>query len=354
MSKKKITLIVVIAAFVVFAAIRLNNSHARNTAVVQTNISSEEVAVSTAGVIKQDASYSLSLTGTLSAIKELNVASEVQGRIASVNFKEGQHVGAGSVLAVLDDKTKKLAYESARISADRLKKDYARIENLHKAGSASDQEYDNARTSYETAQKNLDQMEKQYSDTKIRSAIGGIIAEKKIEVGAYVNAGTVIASVVDISRLKVKINVSESNIYALKLGSKVKVTSDVYPGTEFQGTITFISPRGDDAHNYPVEVEMPNSSAKPLKAGSFVNVRIEVAAGKTGLYIPREALQGSTKEAKVYVVREGKARLIDIAVGEERGDLLEVTSGLSESDVLIVSGQVNLVDNKAVKIINSK
>jgi RND family efflux transporter MFP subunit len=277
----------------------------------------------------------------------------VQGKIASLLFTLGKHVQAGSVLAVIDDKTKRIEYESSKITADRLKKDYERTQNLFSGGSASEQELDNARTSYETARNSMDQAEKQFADTKIKTAIGGVVTEKKIEEGTYVKVGDVIASVVDISRLKVKFNVSESNVYALKVGEKVVVTTDVYPDVQYKGTVTFISARGDESHNYAVEVQMPNSAKNPLKAGTFVSVNINIASGNNGLYIPRVALQGSVKEARVYIAQDGKAKLKDIVVGEQSGALLQVLSGLNESDKIIVSGQVNLTDGKTIKIVNN-
>lgn len=353
MNKRRIISLVLIAAIVIFTVVRLKKSHDRNTA-LSDDISYNEVTVSTANVVKKNSSLSLNLTGTLYPYKELDVATETEGKITSLNFTLGESVQARTVLAVIDVKTKQLAYESAKVDAERLKKDYERTENLYKGGTASEQEYDNARTTYETAKNKLDEAEKQYADTKVRTSIGGIVTAKKVEEGAYVKLGDVIASVVDISRLKVKLNVSESNVYDLKVGDKVNITTDVYPGVEYTGTITFISSRGDDSHNYPVEIEMPNSAKNPLKAGTFVNVIITVDSHHEGLFIPREALQGSVKDAKVYIAENGIAVLKKIVIGGKNSDMLEVIGGLDSVDKIIVSGQVNLTNGKAIKIINNK
>jgi len=153
--------------------------------------------------------------------------------------------------------------------------------------------------------------------------------------------------------LKVKVNVSESNIYYLHVGDIVKITTDIYSGVTFAGKISFVSPRGDETHNYPVEVEIVNNAKNPLKAGTFVNVEIGIASGIEGLFIPREALQGSIKDAKVYVAENGKAVLRNIVVERENNESLQISSGLSQSDKVIVSGQVNLTNNKPIKIINN-
>jgi RND family efflux transporter MFP subunit len=215
------------------------------------------------------------------------------------------------------------------------------------------QELDRARTSYETANNKFEEAERQLSYTKITAPIAGTITRKIVEEGTYVNTGTPIASIVDVSRLKVKVNVSEANVYYLKVGDKVKITTDIYRGVTFEGRISFVSPRGDESHNYPVEVEISNSSKNPLKAGTFVNVEVAVGSNNEGLFIPREALQGSIKDAKVYVAQNGKAILKDIIVGRESNESLEVLSGINQGDKVIVSGQVNLTNNKPIKIINN-
>jgi RND family efflux transporter MFP subunit len=353
MSKKKLISLIIIITVVIVAVIQLKKNHDRNT-VLSDDISYNEVTVSTTKVVKKNSSIALNLTGTLYPFKELDVAAGTEGKITSLHFTLGESVQPGTVLAVIDDKAKQWAYESAKVDAKRLKKDYERTENLYNGGTASEQEFDNARTSYETAKNKLDEAEKQFADTKVRTSIGGTITAKKIEDGAYVKVSDVIASVVDISRLKVKLNVSESNVYNLKVKDNVRITADVYPGVECQGTITFISSRGDDSHNYPVEIEMPNSVKNPLKAGTFVSVAITVNSNREGLFIPREALQGSVKDAKVYVAENNIAVLKSIIVGEKNNDMLEVVGGLDGSDVIIVSGQVSLTNGKAIKIINNK
>jgi len=349
---KKIISLIIIALILVIAAIRLFAVREKN--ITQTmDLSADYVTVTVADVEKKTSSFTLNFTGTLYPNKELDVPAETSGKITALNFELGQYFQKGGVIATIDDKIKKLTFESAKIEADRLKKDLDRTENLFKGGTSSEQELDRARTSYETANNKFEEAERQLSYTKITAPIAGTITRKIVEEGTYVNTGTPIASIVDVSRLKVKVNVSEANVYYLKVGDKVKITTDIYRGVTFEGRISFVSPRGDESHNYPVEVEISNSSKNPLKAGTFVNVEVAVGSNNEGLFIPREALQGSIKDAKVYVAQNGKAILKNIIVGRESNESLEVTSGINQGDKVIVSGQVNLTNNKPIKIINN-
>lgn len=350
---KKTIIWAIVVIVVVLAAFRLISN--RNHIVSQNeNLTADFVTVSIANVEKKASSFALNLTGTLYPYKELDIPAETPGKITSLNYELGQYFPKGGVIATIDDKIKKLTYESAKIDADRLKKDFKRAENLYKGGTSSEQEYELARTSYETAKNKFDEAEKQLSYTKITAPIAGTITKKIVEEGKYVKEGDPVASIVDVSRLRVKVNVSESNVYYLHTGDRVKITTDIYPGIVFKGKISFVSPRGDETHNYPVEVEIVNSAENPLKAGTFVNVEVGIGSSSTALYIPREALQGSIKDAKVYVASNGKALLKNIVIGRGGDESLEVVSGLTENDKVIVSGQVNLTDNKPIKIIENK
>jgi len=350
---KKPIIYAIVTIVIVLAAFRLISN--RNSIVSQNeNLTADSVTVSIANVEKKASSFNLNFTGTLYPYKELDISAETPGKITSLNYELGQHFPKGGVIATIDDIIKKLTYESAKIDADRLKKDYERIENLYKGNASSEQEYALSRTSYETAKNRFEEAEKQLSYTIITAPISGTITKKIVEEGTYVKAGDPVASIVDVSRLRVRVNVSESNVYYLHPGDRVMITTDIYPGITFKGKISFVSPRGDDTHNYPVEIEIVNSVKNPLKAGTFVNVEVGVGSSNAALYIPREALQGSIKDAKVYIASNGKALLKNIVIGRGGNESLEVLSGLTENDKVIVSGQVNLTDNKSIKIIDNK
>lgn len=350
---KKIVVIAIVLVVVVLAAVRLMAVRKENVTQNQ-NLTADFVTVTTTDVEQRASTFTLNLTGTLIPNKELDIPAETSGKITSLNFQLGQSFRKGSVIATIDNKLKSLTYESARIEVERLRKELTRNENLMSGGTVSEQELDRARTSYELAKNKYDEAERQLSYTKIVAPIDGTITKKIAEEGTYVNPGVPIASIVDVSKLKVRINVSESNVYYLKLGNTAKITTDIYNGVTFTGKISFISPRGDDAHNYPVEIEIVNSAKTPLKAGSFVNVEVGVGNAAEGLYIPRTALQGSIKDAKVYVAENDKAVSKSIVIGRESNELLEVISGLNKNDKVIVSGQINLSNNKPIKIINNK
>jgi len=351
---KRIISILIIIALLVAAAFLLNSSHNKiNKQFLSTGISSV-VSVNVTEVKEMTSTHTLHLTGTLEPSIELNIAAQTQGQITNLNVELGQFKKKGSVLATIDNRMKVLALQSATVNLTKLKRDLERYENLYKGGSATEQQLDDARIACENAKIQLEQAQKQLDDATVIAPFSGVITQKQVEKGAFINVGNPIASMVDISKLKIKINVSETNVYEIKKGNVAKITSDIYPEKSFSGRVSFISEKGDDTHNYPVEIEMPNSDKYPLKAGTFVNADITIPGKSLSLYIPREALQGSSQDARVFVAENGKAVLRKIIVGSGTDFDLEVLSGLKKGEKVVSTGQINLSDGKSIRIVESK
>lgn len=349
--KRKIILVFasLVLALIVFR-LSINYKKINNSKNTATDLA--YVSVNVAPVTKINLSDSLSLTGYMEAFTKIDIAAETQGTITSLNANLGQEKSKGSIIAIVDDKLKRLAVQTASLSVAKLKKDLDRYTNLYKGGSATEQQLNEIQNSYESAEIQLEQAEKLLTDATIKSPINGVITKKQTEQGEFVNIGSPIVTIADISKLKIKLNVSETNIYKLRLNDKTIITTDVYPGISFEGKISFISAQGDDSHNYPVEIVIDNSLKYPLKAGTFATVSINLPVETESLYIPRESLLGSLNDASVYVAENNKAKLKKIVVESGNDKYVKVVSGLEEGEKVIINGQINLSDNKAIKIMN--
>lgn len=222
---------------------------------------------------------------------------------------------------------------------------------MFKEGGVTEAQVESARLNFKSAEAQYIVARRQLRDTRITTPISGIVTDRKVDVGAMVSNGMVVANVVNISKLKLKVNVAEKDVFRLKVGEEVEVTTDVYPGVKFKGEISTISAKGDEAHTYPVEITLNNSKEYPLKAGMFGRVTFTSLSQREALVIPREALLGSVKAAQVFVAENGVAKLRRITVGREAGKYLEVIDGLREGEELIVSGQNNLRDGYAINVI---
>lgn len=349
---KRIITIVVVVALLALIVLRLISNHEKINATKNVKTDLTYVSVNVSPVVKMSLIDSLRLTGYLDAFSEIEIASQAQGIITSLDASLGQAKPKGSIIATIDNEMKQLAVKKAKLNVDKLEKNLERYKNLYNGGTLTEQQLDDAKTMYEDAVLQLEQAGKQLSDATILSPINGIISKKQAEIGEYANIGTPIATLVDISRFKLKLSVSETNVYKLKLGDIAIVSTDVYPGVTFEGKISFIGPKGDETHNYPVEILIANSREYPLKSGTFANANIKLPSSGEALYIPRESLLGSVNDANVYVVENGKAILQSIVVGNGNDKFIKVISGLNEGDQIVITGQINLSDGKEIKIIN--
>jgi RND family efflux transporter MFP subunit len=347
---KKVIAIVAAIAIVALIAFRLSSNHKKINAKQNVSTDIGFVSVDVAEVKSIKLENELSLVGYLDPFREVNVAAEAQGSITMLNAELGQQVSQGSILALIDNRQKLLAHKTAQISVKKLEKDLARYKSLYQGGSATEQQLDEVQNSYDNAVIQEQQAAKQLADATVKSPISGIITKKFVEKGSFVNVGSSVATVIDIAQLKIKLNVSESNIYLLKLGDVATITTDILPAASFRGKVSYISPKGDEAHSYQVELLIPNNGASKLKAGTFVNVKFDLPAKAESLCIPRTALQGSDKDAMVYVAHDGIASLRKISVRGANNKYLEVLSGLKAGEKVVVSGQLNLTNGKAIKI----
>jgi RND family efflux transporter MFP subunit len=339
----------VLIAFAVIVLVLLNNRSK-----MQARSKTDEVRflpVTTEPVAKEKLSETVSLVGTITANNDVAILSETQGKVVKVLANVGDYVNAGDTIVQIDDELKQASYATAEVNYDKSKKDLERYELLVKDSSVSDTQLETARLAFKTAEAQYIIARRQYADTKIKSPISGVLSARPVDIGTMVKDNNVVANVVDISRLKVKLNVSERDAFRMKVGDKVEVSTDVYPGATFEGRVSTISSKADDAHTYPVEVVLANNPKHPLKSGMFGRVTFVSIQDHESVVIPRQALIGSTKKPQVYVVSNGIARLRDIVAGPQVGTNLEVFSGLKESESIVVSGQNNLKDSVAVTVL---
>lgn len=314
-----------------------------------TLITSYPVTVTT--VQRLQLSESLSLVGTIVANNDVPVVAETQGKVVAVFVTVGDHVPAGKVLVQIDDELKKAEFEKAEVLYERAKKDAERFKSLREEHAATEWQKENAWQSYKVAEAQYIRARKEYRDTKITAPIAGVVTARPVDIGTMVQPGMVVANVVDISRLKVKLSVAERDVFKIHVSDAVEITTDVYPGVIFPGTIASISSKADESHTYPVEITLANNKQHPLKANMFGRVNFVALKPKPSLSIPRAALVGGVRDPHVFVVADGVALRRSIVVGKAVGGNVAVIDGLHEGETVVVNGQNNLTDSVLVTIV---
>lgn len=347
--KKKIVIIGIVVLIVGGIAYKLAANKKvieSNNKMVNTNITIPVNIITTA---LSQPSNNLVKSGTLIPFKEADITAASAGKLTSVNFELGNYVSEGSILAVVDNAGLKLSLDAAQLAKNKAEKDFTRYKTLLAGEATTEMNFQDAKLNFENAQNQIEQIQKQMSDNRIKAPVTGQIVSKLKEAGEFVSPGTVLGHIVDVNRLKVDVMVAEQDVYSLKNGAAVTVTTEIYPGVTFDGKVIFISQSGDAVHNYQVEVMLQNRKDHPLRAGSFANVDFNRKSQEDLLLIPKSALIQSLDKPMVYVVESGKAKQVNITVGQTYGNDIAVISGLEPGQQVVTSGLVNIADGTPVK-----
>lgn len=349
--KRAIITVIIIAAALAGIFFILNKNKAKNEAITQEAAKTNAfvaVRVDTARMESVDASSTAN--GTFQPKQEVTVSAEAAGRVVRVLVDEGSRVSAGQTLAIVEGDKLNVNVANAQANYDNAQQNLQRFESAYKTGGVTQQQLDQARLQFETAKNNLRSSKLTAGDVTIKTSVSGIVNSRKIEPGTYVNPGTPAFEIVNVSSLKLRVNVDEKNVAGLAVGQSVHVTASVYTDKTYTGRITFIAPKSDGSLNFPVEIEVPNSN-NDLRAGMYGTASFGSKVGGSVLVIPRTAFVGSVSDNKVFVAKNGKAIETKVVSGRNFGDNIEILSGLNPGDQVITSGQINLLDQTAIEII---
>src|SRR5690606_12427995 len=350
-----ITLVVVLGLLIWGGITLVNNkkkSEEETKIVAQKN---ESVAVNVAQVKIEDINTDYVANGTFEPYQEMMFPSEISGKITRVLVDEGSYVSVGQTLAIIRGDTQSIDLTAAQAAYQNALADNQRYENALKTGGVTQQQVDASRLQLKNAKAQLEQAKIKVGDTTVRATISGIVNQRLVEPGSVVSPGTNMFEIVNVSSLKLRVEVDESHVVNLKTGHTVKVKTGVYPDKEFTGTITFIAPKASSSLNFPVEIRVSNNKENQRKAGMYGTA---IFSGKDGgaksepvLVVSREAFVGGLNSNQVFVVKDSIATLKKIVSGRNFGDKIEVLEGLKAGETVVVSGQVNLADSAKVKII---
>lgn len=353
--KNKIIIILIIVVVLALIGVRLamnkKTLNQKNKAVDRSAIS---VPVTAINAFVGSVSEKFSVPAIVEPYNSANISINVSGKLKILNLELGTAVSKGQVLGSVDNSVKLINLESSQLLADKYEADFKRQKDLYEGKAATEVDFNNAKYNYENAKTQVALIKQQISDGNVVAPISGIVTKRNVEEGEFVNLGTAIATVVDISKLQSFVMVSEKNVYSLKKGTAVVIHTDVYPDKLFKGTIKYISPNGDDSHNYEVGITVDNDKDVSLKGGTFILVDFDIKNTTIALQIPKVALVEGIKNPYVYVVNNKKAVIKKLILGRDLGENIEVLSGLSEGEQVITSGQINISENSIIDVINAK
>src|SRR6202045_1952429 len=301
----------------------------------------------------------LSAVGDLAAVHQVNVTSDVSGRITDIMFTPGATVKAGSPLVQLFDAPEQgdLASFKAQAIGAQLALDRAKQLAARQFGPQSTA--DAAQATYDQAVAGIAKTEAIISQKLVRAPFDGELGVRHVEVGQYLTAGTQIVTLTDLSQLYSNFTVTEKDSGNLKVGQTVRVGVDAYPGRNFEGKINAIEPQiATDTRNIRVQATIDNPD-HILKPGMFTTVTVMLPDKPAVVTVPETAVDYTLYGDSVFLITEkkeddGKTSLTVVRTFVRTGNRIngraEILRGLKPGDRVVAVGQLKLQSGAAVAI----
>jgi len=304
--------------------------------------------VETVLATQQDVAISRTLSGTLQAIREVNITNQAQGVLTELPVYPGDKVEIGSTLAKLDDALTSAEVQKAQATLKQAEVDLRRLKNLAPRKLASDSEIASAKTQKDIAAAELLLKQTELSYTHIKSPINGFVSERLAESGDVLSSHSHILSLIDTSSLKAEINLSELLLPLIEVSNPVTIKIDALGSPLFTGEIKRIYPTIDKAtRRGTIEIIM-SPVPEGARPGQLCRVTIETQK-KSRLMIPYDAVRHDKDGTFVFAYLNDQAVRTAIRTGIQQGNLIEVLDGLSDQQRIITKGFFGLKNKMKVK-----
>ncbi|OGX08402.1 MAG: hypothetical protein A2Z88_02215 [Omnitrophica WOR_2 bacterium GWA2_47_8] len=309
------------------------------------------VSVVAAPVKEERIEEKISLVGTLVANETVEIKNQVAGVIEQIGFEEGQTVKKGQMLFMIDAHKLNATLAQTEANLSMAQTTFDRLSSLISAGAISQQEFDQAKSDLEVNKAKIDLIKAQLAETVLPASFDGVMGERKVSVGQFVEQGTTLSYLISQDPIKAEFRTPERFLGQLKEGQSIQVTVAAYPDDIFDGDVYFIDPQVEEqTRTALIKAKLPNSEGK-LRQGMFANLDLLVNVRSKALTIPEEALIPKGDEVYVFAVdSESKAQIKPVKVGIRLAGKAEILEGLSAGENVIVEGYQKVGPGSPVKM----
>lgn len=289
-------------------------------------------------------------SGTIVPNEEVEIKSEVSGRLVQLNIKEGSYVKRGQLIAKLNDADLRAQLKKLKFEEELAAQTEARQKKLLEIDAISKEEYDMAVNRVNTLSTDEEFLKVQLEKTTVTAPFSGRMGFKNISEGAYITPGVVIANLIQTNPAKLDFSLPEKYANKVKVGQSVSFTIDG-DNSIITAKVIALDPKIDEElRTLKVRAKTDNRSGK-LLPGMFI--RVEVPLGdENSIMIPSESIIPILKGKKVYVIKNGLAKEAIITTGLRTDTKVQVSDGLQVGDSVIVSALMTLKNNMPVTLKN--
>lgn len=292
--------------------------------------------------------HSFTTTGTLLANEEVELRSEVSGRVTSINFQEGGRVQAGQVLVRINDDDLQAQLRKSEAELKVAQDSEARQEQLLELNGVSREVFDATRAQRIGMQADVDNLRAQIAKTTIRAPFSGSIGLRNISEGGFVAPATLIATLRQTEPMKLDFTIPERYGHQVKSGYVVHFTLE-HDTAQYQATVYAVEPSVDQStRTVRLRARTPNADGR-LVPGAFAKVEVTLATMPDALVIPAEALIPDIQGQKVMIMRSGKAESVRVEIGLRTENEVQLISNVQPGDTVITSALLAVRDGMPVR-----
>ena len=305
------------------------------------------------------------ISGSLAPVREATMRAQLSGPLLSVTVDQGVRVGAGQVLARIDDRTvrdswlsAKSGYTTVENSAQMAARELQRAERLNASGAIADRDLEQATWNNTAAQSQLADakarltlMQKQLDDAQVRAPFSGVVSARMVATGDVVSSGNPMFALVDPSSMRLEASIPAAELSTVKIGAPVNFTVSGYPGRAFAGKVTRMSPTADaSTGQVKITVSIPNVKGG-LVGGLFAQGRVGTAR-RQGLVAPSSAVDVRGLKPSVLRLKGGKVERVEVEVGikDDETERMELLSGVANGDTLLIGAAQGLTPGTLVRV----
>lgn len=300
---------------------------------------------------RQPVTETLSLVGNIVANEMVEIKAETEGTVEQINFNEGQRVEKGTLLLKLDESKPAASLAQSEANHMLAHANFERAKQLHRDKLISQQDFDQASASFSASEATILLMRRQLKDARIYAPFAGMTGSRQISPGQVISRNQTLTWLVDLDIVKVEVRIPEKYLSQVRLGMPLTFKVAAFPGQSFHGEVYFISPQLDESTRTAlVKARIENSGAM-LKAGMFASLDLTLRLKEDALIIPEPALLRSGEAVMVFAIDSNtNAVMRDVKVGLRLAGKVEILSGVTAGERVVVEGTQKLYPGAAVKL----
>ncbi len=304
----------------------------------------------------------LTAVGSVAAVQGVVLGAEMSGAVKNIAFESGATVRAGDLLVELDSSVEQAQLRSAMASADLARLNLERARELREKKMMSQADLDSAEAQAKQANAQIDNIRAVIAKKAIRAPFAGRTGIRQINLGQFLDNGAAVVTLQSLDPVYVNFSLPQQDLARLGVGMAVRVTTDAFPGQNFEGKLTAINPEVDAVtRNVRLQATLANPAGK-LRPGMYVNVAALLSQMEQVLMIPATAVLYAPYGDSVFVVEDKKdektgatGKVLNqkfVRLGKTRGDFVVVTSGLEAGQTIVTTGVFKLRNGMSVVVDN--